>query len=71
MQIPSNNSAAIPAAPRVQFCLQQIGKTNQYRLLKSIPPQKNVPAEYSEEVGCGTIEEMVELKRKVLGGWAV
>lgn len=54
--------------PAVQFCLQQIERTEQYRLLKSLKPQKNIPADYSEEMGIGTVDEMLALKKKILAG---
>lgn len=57
--------------PDVQFCLQQIERTDQYRLLKSMRPNKNIPAEYSEEMGIGTVDEMLALKKKILVGGGV
>lgn len=49
-----------------QFCLHQIGRTKNFRLLKSFYPQQNKPASYSIEVGSGTEEEMIALKKEIV-----
>ncbi len=48
-----------------QFCLHQVDRSGQYRLLRSFPPEKNEPASYSVEIARGTQQEMIKFKSEM------
>jgi len=48
----------------LQFCYQQIGSSDQYRLLSNEYPNTNEPREDSVELGRGKLQDMIEFKKK-------